>query len=63
MEVGLTCRPTVVQPVFTQKGEFGLIQKELPGEPIPFSEKHGLNLVVTVPPEASANSSLPVFVW
>src|SRR5579871_189288 len=44
-------------------GEFGLIQKELPTDPFPYSEKDGLNLVVTVPEGTTSSSNLPVFVW
>jgi len=45
------------------KGEMSLIQKELPSQALTASEKHGLNLVVTIPKEAVLSSKLPVFVW
>jgi carboxylesterase type B len=40
-----------------------LIQKELLTDPFPYSEKDGLNLVVTVPEGTTSSSNLPVFVW
>jgi hypothetical protein len=55
--------PTVLQPSFTMKGEFSLIQKELPSPQFEASEKNGLNLVVTVPEGTTSTSKLPVFVW
>jgi hypothetical protein len=45
------------------KGEFDIIQKELPAPQFVMSEQGGLNLVVTVPPEATKTSKFPVFVW
>src|SRR5271163_1506229 len=55
-------RPIVPQLPSSQNVEFDMIQKKLPSPQFATSEKHGLNLVVTVPPGATTNSKLPVFV-
>src|SRR5271163_2860356 len=54
--------PCTVQPPFTMMGEFSLIQKQLPTTPFVTSELNGLNLVVTIPAEATTSSKLPAFV-
>jgi hypothetical protein len=56
-------RPIVPQLPTSMKGEFDIIQKELPAPQFVMSEQGGLNLVVTVPPEARKTSKFPVFVW
>lgn len=57
-------RPTAIQPPFTMKGEFGLIQKGLTTDKyFPVFGEARLNLVVTVAEGTTLTSKLPVFVW
>jgi len=59
----ISIRPIAPQLASSMKGEFDIIQKELPAPQFAMSEKDALNLVVTIPPEATTDSKLPVFVW